>query len=54
MLDATRETIIVTALQVLKRNPSSCDIEHWVPRLVDEIVRLRKCLERAEERRAAA
>jgi hypothetical protein len=53
MLDAMRDTISVTTLQLLKRNPSSFDAERWLPRLVDEIERLRKCLERAEEHRAA-
>ena len=50
MLDAMRETISVTTLQVLKRDPSAVDAERWVPRLVDEIERLRMCLKREEQR----
>ena len=52
MLDATRDTMSVTTLQLLKRDPSAVDAERWVPRLVEEIERLRTCLKREEQRAA--
>jgi hypothetical protein len=50
--DATHELISSTTLQLLKRSPSSVDAERCVPRLIDEIERLRACLKDREQRTA--
>ena len=48
MLDAMRDTISTNVLQALKCKPSSFDAQRWIPRLVDEIERLRECLKERE------
>jgi hypothetical protein len=52
MIDATHDLISMTTLELLKSKPASCNAERWVPRLVGEIERLRRCLAGAEEHRA--
>lgn len=53
MLDAMRDTISANVLDALKRQPGSFDPQRWIPRLVDEIERLRECLKDREEQEAA-
>jgi hypothetical protein len=48
MLDVIRDTMSANVLQALKRKPSSFDAQRWIPRLVDEIERLRECLKERE------
>ena len=48
MLDAMRDTMSTNVLQALKCKPSSFDAQRWIPRLVDEIERLRECLKERE------
>lgn len=48
MLDAMRDTMSSSVLQALKRKPGSFDAQRWIPRLVDEIERLRECLKERE------
>jgi hypothetical protein len=48
MLDAMRDTMNTNVLQALKCKPDSFDAQRWIPRLVDEIERLRECLKERE------
>ena len=49
MLDAMRNTISASVLTALKQRPDSFDAQRWIPRLVDEIERLRACVKKFEE-----
>jgi hypothetical protein len=52
MLDAMRDTMTANVLQALKHKPASVDAVRWIPRLIDEIERLRECLKDREKQRA--
>jgi hypothetical protein len=54
MLDAMPDTISASVLTALKRRPESFDAQRWIPRLVDEIERLRECLKKLDERSGAS
>jgi hypothetical protein len=53
MLEIRHDPITTDILELLKRRPSAFDPQRWIPRLVDEIERLRHDVHEPEDDRLA-